>query len=199
MDQAPDHDWRGRLEALGTGRTCAGCQLCCHVMAVKELEKPAFNACRHLHVDGGCGIWGEHPASCKTFTCLWRRSDLLLPPGMFPADCGFMLSLDQLETWPTVVKVCAEPARPRAWDQPSHRQVFARLAAAWNCPVVVIEEGLRGTLAFAPGGQVFSREAHPEVFPEDGRALAVPAADYGPDRRPPMQRIAEAGFDWRNG
>ena len=185
-----------RLEALPTTRTCEGCEACCTVMAIRELDKPAWKPCAHLAPGGGCGIWGVHPVSCKSFTCLWRRSDTLLPPGMFPPDCGFMLAVDQLEAWPTVVKVCAETGRPNAWDQPQHRQVFARLAAAWNCPVVVIEEGVRGAVAFAPSGRVYVRTTDPEVFPEDGRELAVPGADYGPDRRPPAERIAEAGFRW---
>ena len=166
-------------------------------MAIRELDKPAWTPCAHLASEGGCAIWGNHPASCRSFTCLWRRSDELLPTGMFPADCGFMLAIDQTETWPTVVKVCAEAERPLTWDLPHYREIFARLAAAWNCPVVVVEDGLRGAVAFAPSGRVYDRAADPAVFPEDGRELAVPAADYGPDRRAPAERIAEAGFSWR--
>jgi hypothetical protein len=165
-------------------------------MAIGELDKPAWTPCVHLADGGGCGIWGEHPASCKSFTCLWRRSDELLPPEMFPPDCGFMLAVDQLETWPTVVKVCAVAARPDAWDQPRWRRVLSRLAAAWNCPVVVIEEGMQGAVAFAPSGKVYRRDCDPEVFPNEGRELAVPGADYGPDRRAPAERIAEARFRW---
>ena len=191
-----DADWQGRLDALPTTRTCAGCELCCTLMAVKELAKDPWRPCAHLAAGHGCAIWGAHPGSCKGFTCLWRRSDTLLPPGLFPADCGFMLAVDQIEAWPTVVKVCAETSRPRAWDQPAYRQIFQRLAAAWNCAVVVIEEGMRGVVAFAPGGRVYERGADPEVFPADGRELAVPAADYGPDRRPPADRIAQAAFRW---
>ena len=165
-------------------------------MAIRELDKPAWTPCVHLAPAGGCGIWGEHPASCKSFTCLWRRSDTLLPPEMFPPDCGFMLAVDQLETWPTVVKVCADRARPDAWDQPAWRVILSCLAGAWNCPVVVIEQGIRGAVVFAPSGRIYERSRHPEVFPEDGRELAVPGADYGPDRRAPAERIAEVGFRW---
>jgi len=165
-------------------------------MAVRELDKPPWRPCAHLAAQGGCGVWGAHPASCKAFTCLWRRSDDLLPPQMVPADCGFLLALDQVQTWPTVVKVCPDAARPRTWDAPRWRETFARLAAAWNCPVVVVEDGVRGAVAFAPSGRTYTRAEHPEVFPDEGRALAVPAADYGPDRRPPGERIAEAAFRW---
>jgi hypothetical protein len=115
---------------------------------------------------------------------------------MFPAGCGFMLAVDQLETWPTVVKVCAEIGRPHAWDQPAWREIFRRLAAAWNCAVVVIEQGMRGRIAFAPSGRIYDRATDPAVFPAEGRELAIPAADYGSDRRPPAQRIADAAFRW---
>ncbi len=165
-------------------------------MAIRELDKPAWTPCIHLARQGGCGVWGTHPASCRSFTCLWRRSDALLPPEMFPTGCGFMLSLDQIETWPTVVKVCCDAARPNAWDQPAWRAIFAGLAEAWNCPVVIVEQGVRGAVAFAPSGRVFTRAEHPEVFPDEGRGLAVPGSDYGPDRRAPAVRIAEMQFAW---
>ena len=166
-------------------------------MAIRELDKAAWTPCAHLAPEGGCSIWGTHPASCRSFTCLWRRSDALLPPQMFPPDCGFMLSLDQTETWPTVVKVCCDAARPDAWDQPRWREIFAGLAEAWNCAVVIVEAGVRGAVAFAPSGKVFSRAEDPGIFPDEGRGLAVPALDYGPDRRAPVERIAQSGFGWR--
>ncbi len=179
-----------------TSRTCSACELCCTVMAVRELGKPPARRCSLISPQGGCGAWGAHPSSCKSFTCLWLRSDDILPPEMFPLACGFLLALDQTEAWPTAVKVCVDPGRPTAWDQPRHRALFVRLAASWNCPVVVMDSDGRGKLAFAPSGRIFERSARPDIFPLDGRALAVPADDYGPDRRSPAQRIAAAGFRW---
>ena len=189
--------WRSVLTGHASTRTCDGCTLCCTVMEVRELEKPPFAPCTH-RAAGGCGVWGEHPGSCKAFACLWRGSDILLPPDLFPADCGFMLALDPAETWPTVVKVCSEPTRPDAWDTPRNRRLFSRLAAAWNCPVAVIGEGVRASHVFAPTGAVHSRAERPEIFPHDGAGLALAPGDWGPDRRPPAQRIAEAAFSWRD-
>ena len=191
-----DDAWRGALTALPTHRTCDGCEMCCTVMAVRELEKPPWSPCRRLAPGGGCGVWGAHPASCKSFTCLWRASDMLLPPDLFPAGCGFLLALDPAETWPTVVKICAEERRPNAWDTPRNRRIFAALAAAWNCPVAVVGDGVRASLVFAPRGGVYSRAERPELFPGDGVRLALTLDDYGPDHRPPAERIAEAGFSW---
>jgi hypothetical protein len=186
------------IDPNATSRSCEGCEMCCTIMAVRELEKPTWTACALLAPAGGCSVWGDHPATCKSFACLWRGSGILLPPDLFPADCGFMLALDPAETWPTVVKVCAEASRPDAWDTPRNREIFARLAAAWNCPVAVIGEGVRASHVFAPMGGVHSRTERPEIFPHDGAGLALGPGDWGPDRRPPAERIAEAAFDWRD-
>jgi hypothetical protein len=188
--------WRSVLAGHVSSRSCGGCTLCCTVMEVRELEKRPFSPCAH-QADGGCGVWGEHPGSCKAFACLWRGSDNLLPPDLFPADCGFMLALDTTETWPTVVKVCTAPGRPDAWDTPRNRTLFASLAAAWNCPVAVIGQGVRASHVFAPTGGVYARAERPDIFPHDGAGLALSAEDWGRDRRAPAVRIAEAGFGWR--
>jgi len=50
----------------------------------------------------------------------------------------------------------------------------------------------RATHAFSPRGRVYSRTLNPEVFPQDGTAVAVPEADYGPDRRPARLRLGPA-------
>lgn len=188
--------WRSALAAHVSTRSCDRCEMCCTTMAVLELEKPPWSPCAHLAAGGGCRVWGDHPGSCKAFACLWRGSDTLLPPELFPADCGFMLALDPSETWPTVVKVCPQAGRPDAWDTPANRNLFARLAHAWNCPVAVIGEGVRASHVFAPTGGVYSRAQRPEIFPHDGAGLALGPDDWGPDRRPPAERIAEAGFGW---
>ncbi|CAN7528985.1 hypothetical protein LJR219_003732 [Phenylobacterium sp. LjRoot219] len=190
--------WRSALAAHTTRRRCNGCDLCCSIMGVRELQKPAFTPCAKLAGAGaGCSVWGEHPASCKSFACLWRGSDDLLPPELFPPDCGFLVELDPSPAWPTAVKVCPAPGRPDAWDTPRNRTLFASLAAAWNCPVVIVGEGVRASHVFAPTGRVYSRDQRPEIFPHDGAGLALSADDWGPDRRPPAERIAEAGFSWR--
>lgn len=189
--------WRTHLAAHTSTRSCGACDLCCRSLAVRELSKPPWTPCAHLAGDGrGCGVWGDHPRSCQDFACLWRGSDVLLPPDLFPADCGFLLALDPADAWPTVVKVCVEAGRPGAWDTPRNRELFARLAAAWNCPVAVIGEA-GATHVFAPAGGAYSQSERPEIFPHDGAGLALGLEDWGPDRRPPAERIGEAMFDWR--
>ncbi len=49
---------------------CNGCTECCRVLAVKDIEKPAFTRCPH-QINGGCAVHSEHPASCKSFHCAY--------------------------------------------------------------------------------------------------------------------------------
>lgn len=166
-------------------------------MAVRELEKPPFAPCAHLaKAGGGCAIWGEHPSVCRSFHCLWRASEDLLPPELFPPDCGFLLAAEVTPAWPMLVKICAAADRPRAWDQPAYHRIFQALAAAWNCPVVVIGEGLIGEHVFAPAGGSYGREERPDLFPDAGAGLALGWDDYLPDRRAPGEQIAAARFSW---
>ena len=54
----------------GRLRKCGPCMECCTAMYIRELDKPAGVRCEHL-TDEGCGIYGEHPAECQRFACMW--------------------------------------------------------------------------------------------------------------------------------
>jgi hypothetical protein len=165
-------------------------------MAVRELEKAPFVGCHHLARTGGCSIWGEHPNSCRVFHCLWRSAEAGLPADLFPADCGFLIDAEITPAWPMLVKVCADAARPDGWDKPRYREIFLAIAAAWNCPVVVVGEGVVGRHVFAPSGRSYSRAERPDLFPQDGAGLALGLEDYGPDCRAPAEQIARARLSW---
>jgi hypothetical protein len=189
--------WKKDLDALPTTRTCAGCDMCCTVLEIAALSKPAWTRCSHLMEGGkGCGIWGDHPPACKTYVCLWRMSDVVLPQEMFPADCGFLLTIDNVATWPTTVNVCVDPKTPDAWDTPRNRAIFAKLAATWNCSVAIVGEGAKARHVFAPSGADYAKAERPDIFPHDGLALSLLESDFGPDRRAPIERIKEFPFRW---
>jgi hypothetical protein len=54
-----------------TARTCGDCTLCCKVMAIEELAKPAGQWCRHCKPGRGCLVYDSRPAECRGFSCLW--------------------------------------------------------------------------------------------------------------------------------
>jgi len=56
-----------------TARSCGKCSLCCTVLRVDELRKPAGRACPQLRGDGGCGIYTRRPDICRAYRCLWLQ------------------------------------------------------------------------------------------------------------------------------
>jgi hypothetical protein len=50
--------------------------MCCKLMGVPELEKPANRWCPHCDVGKGCMIYKSRPPSCQKFQCLWLQSQM---------------------------------------------------------------------------------------------------------------------------
>ena len=51
-------------------RRCGECRLCCLVLNVAPLNKPAGTPCQHL-CRQGCGIYAERPNACREFECAY--------------------------------------------------------------------------------------------------------------------------------
>jgi hypothetical protein len=54
-------------------RECGSCSLCCKVLDVPAVYKPAGQWCRHFSAGQGCGIHQLRPKSCRDFACLWLK------------------------------------------------------------------------------------------------------------------------------
>lgn len=52
-------------------RQCGECNLCCKLLVVEELEKPAHQWCPHVQLGVGCKIYDTKPKVCSDFKCLW--------------------------------------------------------------------------------------------------------------------------------
>jgi hypothetical protein len=59
------------------GRECGDCTLCCKVMAIEQLAKPASSWCPHCKPGHGCRIYPERPDECRSFNCLWLVNERL--------------------------------------------------------------------------------------------------------------------------
>lgn len=65
--------------------TCGACTLCCKLLAVDELAKPACSWCALAEPGKGCRTYDERPDSCRAFECLWLQTQSH-EIGKFPGD-----------------------------------------------------------------------------------------------------------------
>ncbi len=111
------------------GRSCGSCSLCCKVLPVPELDKPAGHWCTHAKRGSGCTVHAERPQTCRRFFCSWML-DPALGPEWKPETARFVLAADQAHQ---ALIVMVDPGMPLAWKRaPYHaglRQLSARLFA----------------------------------------------------------------------
>ena len=52
-------------------RQCGACQLCCKLLPIRDLGKPANKRCQHQRFRKGCSIYERRPKSCRVWGCGW--------------------------------------------------------------------------------------------------------------------------------
>jgi hypothetical protein len=62
-----------------TTRECGTCTLCCKVLGIGALGKPAGQWCPHCQPGKGCAVYETRPEECRTFLCDWLRNEALGP------------------------------------------------------------------------------------------------------------------------
>lgn len=71
MVEADDGTATFTFDDKGTGRVCGDCQLCCRLLPVLSLSKPANVKCQHAKYGKGCTIYARRPHDCRTWSCRW--------------------------------------------------------------------------------------------------------------------------------
>ena len=72
-------------------RSCGACDKCCTTHAVFEIRKGEGVPCKYLSkLEGGCGIYGVHPQSCRRFRCAWLEG--FTPLDARPDQVGYTMS-----------------------------------------------------------------------------------------------------------
>ena len=66
---------------------CGECTMCCEVLHIKEIKKPANVLCTFC--DKGCTIHNKKPDSCKEFECMYYQMKKV-NIAMRPDKCGVM-------------------------------------------------------------------------------------------------------------
>jgi len=113
------------------GKSCGSCTLCCKVLTIEELQKPAGVYCSHCSIGAGCGVYPERPDSCRTFLCAWLYS-----PSMGP-ELKPEVSHVVIWEWRAgrVVLADCDLDHPDAWRAPAVinflRQTAAKLPPGW--------------------------------------------------------------------
>jgi hypothetical protein len=119
---------------------CGTCTLCCKLMGVVELDKPACAWCRHVDRSRGCTIYESRPPSCADYECVWLVSQRLpapLPPELRPDRSRVMLNMS-LDGSAVVAHV--DPARPHAHTVGAAGRTLAKMRAGGQRVVIVIGE-----------------------------------------------------------
>lgn len=78
---------------ITSGRECGKCSLCCKLLHVIELDKPANKWCGHCNPGhGGCTIHDSRPNICRSYFCGWMLSSNV-SDDWYPLRCHMILSL----------------------------------------------------------------------------------------------------------
>jgi hypothetical protein len=116
-------------------KACGDCTLCCKVMAVEELAKPASSWCPHCKPGRGCLIYATRPAECRSYSCLWLLDDRL-DQHWKPSKSKLVLT-----TSPDGIEIRCDPGFPDAWRKEPFRsdiQQWAVSGEPLDVTVVVI-------------------------------------------------------------
>ena len=106
--------------------------MCCSVLAVTELGKPACTDCPSAS-KRGCAVYATRPQSCRDFECLWLQTQEM-PDDLKPDVSKVMLSAT-LDGQRVVAYV--DPAYPNAHRRGAMAKFIDRLVAVGQEVIVV--------------------------------------------------------------
>jgi hypothetical protein len=105
-------------------KACGDCTLCCKVMAIEELAKPASSWCPHCKPGRGCLIYATRPAECRSYSCLWLLDDRL-DQHWKPSKSKLVLT-----TSPDGIEIRCDPGFPDAWRKEPFRNAIQQWAVS---------------------------------------------------------------------
>jgi hypothetical protein len=154
------------MERTGA-RKCGGCTLCCKLIPVPALKKPAGARCQYQRAGKGCtihsrpGIRSRQPASCEAWACRWLAEAAETIGMPRPDRAHYVLDpltdfirLTHMETGePTdvaSVQVWIDPAFPEARNSPHLRAFILRMARDHQMPTILRWNNKEVTVVWAP-------------------------------------------------
>ena len=115
--------------------SCGECTLCCKLLGVEELKKPAGVRCQHVKMGKGCMIYKDRPPSCAEFACLWLARDEL-PEELRPDKVHMVMATGED---PTDMLVWVERLYPDAWLKEPMHGLLKALAESGMTVIIGIE------------------------------------------------------------
>jgi hypothetical protein len=179
---------------LVPGRNCGTCSLCCKVLAVPELNKPAGQWCIHAVPGSGCSYHAERPQGCRRFFCSWRL-DPNLGPEWKPEVSRFVLSADPDRR---ALVVMVDPGMPLAWKREPYYARLKQLSEASFRQGQKVLVNLRGNITvLLPDREVPIGVVDPAaeiVVWREGSAYGAKLRRYSePAETPPPRRAESSG------
>lgn len=105
-------------------RSCGTCSLCCKLLEIASIDKPAGKWCPDCAPPNGCSVYDRRPEECRGFSCGWLEI-----PGLGeawkPQRCKIVLFSSDGGSQLTAV---VDPAAPDAW----RKQPFYDQLKAWS-------------------------------------------------------------------
>jgi hypothetical protein len=104
---------------MSAPRDCGTCTLCCKIMEITELSKPAGSWCPNCRAGVGCTIYGQHPPSCKAFRCGYLNG--AVPEAWRPNQSHMVVTFKSGPNYPFIH---VDPGYPDAWrKEPFYSQI----------------------------------------------------------------------------
>lgn len=128
----------GAKMAIENGK-CSGCQLCCFLPPIQELQKPSYGACAH-QCAAGCEIHADpsRPDICKLFKCMHVEDNMpasLLPPHPLRCHAYVHGHIDQ------GVIITIDPRNPFAWKGEARLRLIMEATLSRNMPLTIVDRG----------------------------------------------------------
>ena len=105
------------------GRTCGKCSMCCHLLDIPELSKPANRWCEYCKPGhGGCGVYETRPEVCEKFKCLWLEG--WLTQDYWQPQKARMVAFGSTDDGVPVLKIQVDAQQPNRWrEEPYWSQI----------------------------------------------------------------------------
>ena len=94
-----------------TKKECGTCSMCCKLLEITSLRKPANTWCGYCTPGKGCTNYRLRPKLCREFQCLWLQEDWLADEWK-PSVSKFVMMWEYDQQCLTVV---TDPKLPNAW------------------------------------------------------------------------------------